>query len=164
MRSIAIALLLITSAVAHAEQPVVLIPTQVPAVEPSPPPRRGLDGGAKVAIAGAATFVNVYLLTAILTPTLDELACGLGEHYGNCGPGHSMLEVPVVGGFINAAQHNDGSTGLGLASSVVQVVGVGMLVGGLATHNWGARSQPRQIVVVPLATPTTAGLGLAGRF
>lgn len=97
----------------------------------------GMDRGGKMALAGGIVFSSVYMSTAIATPLLDSAGCGLGEHYVGCPKDrHDALLIPIVGGFVNAGARYDGSTALGLASSVVQLTGVGLMIAGLAIHRW----------------------------
>jgi hypothetical protein len=122
----------------------------------------GLDTGGKVAVSGAVIFSMVYSATAMTTSSLDGLSCALYDSEPCLISWHTDLEIPAVGGFVYAAHHGGGTAlGLGLASSAVQLSGVGMLVGGLIAHHW--RVPDRRVQLLPYVSPTGA-VGISARF
>jgi len=123
----------------------------------------GMDTGGRLALSGAIVFSSFYLSTVSAQVVLDGM-CGLGEHACDTNA-HWRLQIPIIGGFLNAAheQRQDLGSQLGIASSVVQLAGVGMLIAGLAVHHWHVPVRPTQAMVVPYVSPLGT-VGLSGRF
>jgi hypothetical protein len=117
--------------------------------------------GLGLAISGGVAFGAVYLATAVSTAVGDGM-CGLNNGPGSCSAAdyHPRLYIPLVGGFINATERNDVSRNIGIASSVVQIGGVGVMVAGIVLAATHRPSTVRPIV--PYASATS--LGLIGRF
>jgi hypothetical protein len=123
----------------------------------------GMDTGGRLALSGAIVFSSIYLSTVGAQTVADGL-CGLGEHACDTNA-HWRLQIPIIGGFVNAAHEprQDLGSQLGIASSVVQLAGVGMLISGLAVHHWHVPARPTQATIVPYVSPLGT-VGLSGRF
>jgi hypothetical protein len=99
-------------------------------------------------------------MTTVLYQRIGDGLCGLGEHACDDNK-HWRVQIPIIGGFLDASVHND-TSGLAAVSSVFQVAGAAMLVGGLVAHHWRVPVKPRPMILVPLVSPT--GVGISGRF
>lgn len=155
MRRIILAVVLLFTAIAHADEPVQL-------KLKLPPAKRRLDAGASVAIAGVSLLAVTWSITAMSAFSIDlncGLSSGLGENYQTC-PSHTSLMIPFAGGILNAMENHDSSRGIGIASSVIQIASFGMIVGGLVAHSWPRRELG--VTVTPYVGPGSAGV--VGRF
>jgi hypothetical protein len=112
--------------------------------DPVPPgyhPERRLRLG--LLIAGAGVFVMAYGLSVVSA----------------LGSGNGANAIPVVGPLLRFERE----PALAL-SSAAQVVGVGLLIGGVVGRWVLVRDEQRSVEVQPLILPDGAGVGLAGRF
>jgi hypothetical protein len=119
--------------------------------------------GAKLAVAGASVLANLYVTTVAVTAVGDGF-CGLNSP-SHCeqDPKHGGLYIPVVGGFVNAAQSSDTSTALGIASSVLQTASLGLMIAGIVM-SVADRPHPRPTAFnwAPLLSLSSGGV--SGRF
>ncbi|WP_437790643.1 hypothetical protein [Sorangium sp. So ce693] len=126
----------------------------LPGYHPETRVRKGL------VISGAIVFGTVYLFTAI----------GGGDAVYRGSPGYAALFAPCAGPFITLAttRQDDLETMALVLDGLVQITGAALLVPGLLVpRSVLVRDDVSQPFVLPAPValgPSSAGLGLVGRF
>ncbi|WP_437893089.1 hypothetical protein [Sorangium sp. So ce124] len=126
----------------------------LPGYHPETRVRKGL------VISGAIVFGTVYLFTAI----------GGGDAVYRGSPGYAALFVPCAGPFLTLAttRQDDLETMALVLDGLVQITGAALLVPGLLVpRSVLVRDDVSQPFVLPAPValgPSSAGLGLVGRF
>jgi hypothetical protein len=132
MRSLIIALALLTAGVARADD-------EYHDPYASHSHDAGMDRGAVAALTGGILLAIAYPATAIAASAGDSM-CSLDHNDPSCNThAHANLEIPLIGGFLYSG---DDKT-LPILSSVVQLAATGLIIGGLAVHKWHVDKAPR---------------------
>lgn len=108
-------------------------------------------------IGGVVTFGALYFVTALTAATIDSANTNIDDY--------KPLYIPAVGPFITVG--TAGSRGVGtfilVVDGVAQSAGLAMAIAGLAAQQTQlVRNDIGKMHVVPLVSPTVAGLGIMG--
>jgi hypothetical protein len=165
-----------------AETPSTVVVQPAPRPAPAPatvvvnnPPSRSSEGSPRaypgLAWGGVALWATAYA-PAVIGAAVANDACTADSSL--CVRGRGVLYIPVAGPFIAIAGVNNGTGSSTLKTMLAldgafQAGGVAMALTGVILSATSAGTTPRpaaqrSVLISPVATPTSAGIGAMGRF